>query len=116
MHYIYETSTGNVVGVCTDKAMVENDLASGLAILSPATKVRGPVRHLSVVNGVVTLDSDAYNAEVARAKRDYLLAETDVWSLSDRTMTAAQTTYRQALRDVPSQSGFPNTITWPIKP
>jgi hypothetical protein len=25
-------------------------------------------------------------------------------------------TYRQALRDVPSQAGFPNTITWPSEP
>ena len=32
-----------------------------------------------------------------RSKRDVLLAETDVWALSDRTMTAEQTAYRQAL-------------------
>ena len=25
-------------------------------------------------------------------------------------------TYRQALRDIPTQSGFPETITWPTKP
>ena len=25
-------------------------------------------------------------------------------------------TYRQALRDVPTQEGFPNTVTWPTKP
>ena len=25
-------------------------------------------------------------------------------------------TYRQALRDVPTQAGFPHTITWPTKP
>ena len=51
-----------------------------------------------------------------RSKRDLLLAETDHYGLSDVTMTDAMTTYRQALRDVPGQSGFPASITWPEKP
>tara|TARA_R110000796_G_scaffold181272_1_gene297766 strand:+ start:438 stop:695 length:258 start_codon:yes stop_codon:yes gene_type:complete len=53
---------------------------------------------------------------IERVKRDRLLIETDWWAMSDLTMTDAQTTYRQALRDVPEQSGFPNDITWPTKP
>ena len=51
--------------------------------------------------------------------RDYrngLLVETDVWGLSDYPATAEQTAYRQALRDITGQAGFPNTITWPTKP
>ena len=52
----------------------------------------------------------------ARGQRDNLLAETDVWALSDRTMSDAQTAYRQALRDVTGQAGFPTDITWPSKP
>jgi len=32
------------------------------------------------------------------------------------SMTEAMTAYRQALRDVPQQEGFPQTITWPTKP
>jgi len=51
-----------------------------------------------------------------RFERDKLIAETDWWATSDRTMTDAQTAYRQALRDVPEQAGFPNDITWPTKP
>ena len=51
-----------------------------------------------------------------RAKRDDLLKETDHFGLSDVTMSAEMTTYRQALRDVPQQEGFPQTITWPTKP
>ena len=51
-----------------------------------------------------------------RAKRDSLLKETDHFGLSDVTMSAEMTTYRQALRDVPQQEGFPSTITWPTKP
>jgi len=51
-------------------------------------------------------------AEV-RAKRDRLIAATDWTGNSDVTMTSAMTTYRTALRNVPAQAGFPNSITWP---
>lgn len=39
-----------------------------------------------------------------RKERDRRLAETDWWANSDRTMTSEQTAYRQALRDLPSNS------------
>jgi len=51
-----------------------------------------------------------------RAKRDSLLQETDWMALSDVTMSSEMTTYRQALRDVPAQAGFPFSVTWPNKP
>lgn len=54
--------------------------------------------------------------EDIRNKRDVLLAETDWWANSDRTMTQAQIDYRQALRDITSQAGFPENVTWPTKP
>jgi hypothetical protein len=38
------------------------------------------------------------------------------YGLSDSTISDEMTAYRQALRDVPQQEGFPNTITWPTKP
>jgi len=60
------------------------------------------------------LDADA--AAAVRSRRDVLLAETDWIGLSDVTMSSDWATYRQALRDVPSQSGFPHDITWPEKP
>ena len=53
---------------------------------------------------------------VVRQKRDALLAETDWWAVADRTMTQAEIDYRQALRDLPQQAGFPENITWPTKP
>ena len=52
----------------------------------------------------------------ARLQRNDLLTSTDVWALADRTMTAEQTAYRQALRDITEQEGFPINITWPTKP
>tara|TARA_R110001632_G_scaffold59952_2_gene145655 strand:+ start:396 stop:689 length:294 start_codon:yes stop_codon:yes gene_type:complete len=58
---------------------------------------------------------DRAAAEV-RAERDAKLADTDWTASTDVTMTAEMTAYRQALRDVPAQAGFPNTITWPTEP
>ena len=55
-------------------------------------------------------------AEMARAERNAKLAETDWTASSDVTMSDAMTSYRQTLRDVPAQSGFPTDITWPEKP
>jgi hypothetical protein len=55
-------------------------------------------------------------AKSARSKRDVLLKETDHYALSDVTMSSEMTTYRQALRDVPQQTDFPGTISWPTKP
>jgi len=51
-----------------------------------------------------------------RASRDRLLAKTDWMANSDVVMPEDVRVYRQALRDIPSQSGFPNTITWPTEP
>jgi len=59
---------------------------------------------------------EPFTPEEIRQERNRLLAETDYLALSDNTMSAAMTTYRQALRDITNQSGFPTSVTWPIKP
>jgi len=59
---------------------------------------------------------DTTAAEGVRRDRDSRLAVTDFHALSDTVMSEAMTTYRQALRDVPAQAGFPNSITWPESP
>lgn len=51
-----------------------------------------------------------------RAQRTRLLEETDFYGFSDITMTSEMSIYRQALRDVPSQEGFPTAVVWPTKP
>ena len=51
-----------------------------------------------------------------RNERNAKLSASDWWGISDRTMTAAQATYRQALRDITEQDGFPNLIEWPVEP
>ena len=63
-----------------------------------------------------TAKKDADAAASVRTQRDDKLKATDWTALSDVTMTAEMTTYRQALRDVPAQAGFPSTITWPTSP
>ena len=50
-----------------------------------------------------------------RSRRDALLRNCDWWASSDLTMSDAQTAYRKALRDIPTQSDVDN-ITWPSKP
>jgi len=50
-----------------------------------------------------------------RGKRDELLKETDFYALSDVTMSSDMTTYREALRDLPSNVDLTN-IVYPTKP
>jgi homoaconitase/3-isopropylmalate dehydratase large subunit len=75
----------------------------------------------------VTLDQsvvDAAAVEVAaeqalaglRSKRNSLLAETDYLALADHTLSAEMTAYRQALRDLPSNTTDPANPVWPTKP
>ncbi len=61
------------------------------------------------------LDQAVAEANV-RNRRDKLLAETDWMALSDVTMSSEMATYRQALRDIPAQDGFPDSVTWPTRP
>ncbi len=79
-----------------------------------------------IVNGVLVAMTDdeiaTFNSDVAaqkneavRNQRNSLLQESDVYALADR-ITDDWTTYRQALRDIPSQAGFPSSVTWPTKP
>lgn len=61
---------------------------------------------------------DTATATANRTKRDGLLADTDWTGMSDVTMTAAMTTYRQALRDITDHADWPNLADddWPTKP
>ena len=60
-------------------------------------------------------DPVAASATQVRGERDNLLAASDHRALADR-ITDSWRTYRQALRDVPAQSGFPASVTWPTEP
>jgi len=51
-----------------------------------------------------------------RRQRDNLLSKTDWMALSDNTMTPEWSSYRQALRGITAQEGFPFSVDWPTKP
>ena len=57
-------------------------------------------------------------AEQVRAERDTKLAASDWTQMPDYNGAnkTAWATYRQALRDIPAQAGFPWDVTWPEMP
>jgi hypothetical protein len=68
-----------------------------------------------------TWAAGAFDRAIAgvRSKRDALIAATDYLALSDNTLSAEMTTYRQTLRDI--TNGITtveqvDAITWPTKP
>jgi hypothetical protein len=67
-----------------------------------------------------TATKDAEAATAARATRDGLIASCDWMAIKafegGTTVSTEWATYRQALRDVSAQAGFPNTIVWPTQP
>lgn len=71
-------------------------------------------------NGEVTVEDIPMPAEEASALRDKLLEETDWTQVLDSPIDAetreAYRVYRQALRDIPEQEGFPEAIIWPELP
>tara|TARA_R110000772_G_scaffold28010_1_gene70904 strand:- start:58 stop:453 length:396 start_codon:yes stop_codon:yes gene_type:complete len=75
-----------------------------------------------VVEDIPAVESDPEPEPIApevlvREERDELLVTSDWTQVDDSPVDkSAWATYRQLLRDVPSQAGFPTTITWPTKP
>lgn len=74
----------------------------------------------AVIGDVYSPPPPAMTEEEAREKRDRLLAQTDWTQMPDsplsKELRKAYKVYRQALRDIPSQEGFPANITWPEPP
>ena len=61
--------------------------------------------------------SEEQLAAAARSQRDALLSQSDWTQVPDAPVDhQAWAEYRQALRDVPEQEGFPTDINWPTKP
>lgn len=62
--------------------------------------------------------SDEQLAEMARQKRNTLLSDSDWTQLPDvpESVKSVWGVYRNDLRNVPQQEGFPRNIVWPIQP
>ena len=72
---------------------------------------------LSVVGYYKKGTADEQAAKSVREQRDRLLSETD-WVVikskeTETTLSTSFKTYRQALRDITLQDGFPHNIVWP---
>lgn len=92
----------------------------GVYNLNPSVvTIRGDTAYDADGN-VVEYDNDAAVAEgnliALRNERNRLIAETDWWASSDLTMTAEQTAYRQALRDITNTYSSLDDVVWPTKP
>lgn len=66
---------------------------------------------------------DAALSEELRDRRNSLLSAVDSiagnalrWATLSSEQQSAWGVYRQALLDVPQQSGFPNNVIWPVSP
>ena len=63
---------------------------------------------------------DSMLAESIRDERDNLLEETDYYLMPDYPVNPQNLeelkVYRQALRDIPKQEGFPRVVRWPDMP
>ena len=94
--------TNYILGpVFTDRAATENEPAKTAAEQEAEYKAM----------------KDAEQAKSVRADRTKRLADSDWTQIADSTADkAAWAVYRQALRDVTGQEGFPWTITWPETP
>ena len=60
--------------------------------------------------------NDAEPLKFLREERNRLIAETDWWASSDLTMTDAQKSYRQELRDITKEYSSLDDVKWPDKP
>ncbi len=59
---------------------------------------------------------DNQYAENIRNRRDQLIKESDWRAVSDRKLEPEWKEYRQALRDITKQEGFPHDVKWPTDP
>jgi hypothetical protein len=94
-------------------------------ISAPAidTKTQNLTQSAELVDGVWTQVwypvnlPESQAAKNVRTYRDKLLSESDWTQVDDAPINKSTwATYRQALRDITSQAGFPHNIVWPTKP
>jgi hypothetical protein len=98
-------SSGSIVG---DYDAVKQRIAGPQYVFNGA--------QVSRVFTVEAIPDDEIAGQV-RAERNTKLTASDWTQVADAPVDkAAWATYRQALRDVTEQSGFPWTITWPTQP
>jgi len=129
-HKTYDFSGEDYEIVETDAPLsYESTDDEGYAITIPfnqsghvVSDLEGTHYHLTWDGSAILKDDTALTAyqtaekwKNVRADRNRRLTETDYLALSDQTLSEEMSTFRQALRDVPTQTD-PDNITWPEKP
>lgn len=102
----------------TDGAPVTAEDHAALMVAQAAGKLIQPDAQGNPVAVDHPAPTVAQLAIAARAKRDALLSATDWTQLGDVPDATKKPwqIYRQALRDVSTQTGFPTTVVWPTAP
>ena len=100
---IYKAYAGTVVRISDSQGAFDAD---GNSVVIDQALVNAARSELNVENAWKSL----------RTERNQLLAQTDYLALADHTLSADMTAYRQALRDLPSNTTDPANPVWPTKP
>ena len=116
---INDLTSFNIVEVIGTDQPTYNDDTHYLQELSPEL-VDGQWRQrwniVSFGDDVIAKNA-AMKGQNIRVTRNELLAQCDWTQLADSPVDkTVWATYRQSLRDLPTQTGFPDDITWPTKP
>ena len=100
-------------GIVVNIAVSENPLADNW-VPSESAEIGYEYKNGQFVKPEPNID---LQSNLVRLQRNVLLSESDWTQVADAPVDrAAWATYRQALRDIPSQVGFPLDVVWPKKP
>ena len=123
MEVVYTSETHGVMHIGARLPFEGETLEQVIAMFAPVQEWR--LREMAVAAPVVGASGELTDAEPAplspedqvRLERDGLLLTSDWTQLPDATVDqSAWAAYRQALRDMPQQAGFPDNVTWPTAP
>jgi hypothetical protein len=121
-YYIYEKSSGEIV----QTGFGTQDFIDGFDIQGQAISVGYADLKQQMVEGEeLVMKPDTVLSEIKRSEamaevrhiREVLLSQSDWTQLPDAPVDQnVWAVYRQELRDVTNQHGFPEFITWPVTP
>ena len=101
-----------------DEGIVDEKFSGSVFVINPneVVEVKLWVKYTAEEKAEI----DAQKAAAVRRERNAKLTECDWTQLNDTPLDnptkVEWTTYRQALRDITAQVGFPHNVVWPVKP
>lgn len=123
MYLGYQTNSRTNKEILAHVAETKEDL---LSICTEYTKIEQTEEPVELIDGTFYIGKDIERkknellALSLRTERDAKLSATDYLVVPDYPISPedleAVKVYRQALRDIPEQSGFPKNVQWPVEP